>query len=215
MLLPVFRDLIKPQWRAVLEELKLSGGMPVSDLAKCTGGSYMAVKTHCEELTKSGYLVRTRLPRTEVGRPEIFYSLSAKSDALFPEAGAAFAMELMEELRLMYGDNAPEKVLFQYFQKQYERLAKVLDKIPEKPAKAVKLAAIRQKDGCASECECEAGQAIRILEIHNPLQRVFEAFPRAAAMEVRMIEQLLGARVIRHELPGGRESQPRIVFEIS
>ena len=64
MLLPVFRDLIKPHWRVVLEELKITGGMPVSELAKCTGGSYMAVKTHCEELTKSGYLVRTRLPRT-------------------------------------------------------------------------------------------------------------------------------------------------------
>jgi biotin operon repressor len=59
MLLPVFRDLIKPQWRVVLEQLKLAGGMPVSELARQTGGSYMAVKTHCEELTKSGYLIRT------------------------------------------------------------------------------------------------------------------------------------------------------------
>jgi predicted ArsR family transcriptional regulator len=215
MLLPVFRDLIKPQWRAVLEQLKLAGGMPVSDLARVTGGSYMAVKTHCEELTKSGYLIRTRLPRAEVGRPEIFYSLSTKADALFPDAGAGFTLELLDELRLMYGESAPEKLLFQYFQRRQEQLAKILGKLATTPEKSVKLSALREKDGCASRCECQPGQPIQIVEIHNPLQRIFERYPRAAAMEVRMIEQLLGTRVVRREHPTGRETPPHIVFEIS
>ena len=215
MLLPVFRDLIKPQWRTVLEELKRSGGMPVGDLARKTGGSYMAVKAHCEDLTKVGYVIRTRLPRTEVGRPEIFYSLSAKADALFPHAGVDFTLELLDELKLMYGESAPEKLLFQHFQKRRERLAKLLDKLQSTADKASKLATLRQKDGCASRCECEPGQAIRIVELHNPLQRIFERYPRAAAMEVRMIEQLLDSRVHRRELPGGPETSPRIIFEIS
>lgn len=215
MLLPVFRDLIKPQWRAVLETLKLAGGMPVSELARQTGGSYMAVKTHCDELTKSGYLIRTRLPRTEVGRPEIFYSLSTKADALFPEAGAAFTADLLDELRLLYGDSAPEKLLFQYFQKRGEQLAKVLDKHQFVAEKAAKLTALRQKEGCAALCEAEPGQPVRITEIHNPLQRIFERYPRAAAMELRMIERLLGRKVVRREEPTGRQTPPRIVFEIS
>ena len=80
MLLPVFHDLIRPQWRVVLEELKLSGGLPVSELARRVGASYMAVKQHCEELNKIGYLERSRIPRKVVGRPEIFYSLGVKSD---------------------------------------------------------------------------------------------------------------------------------------
>lgn len=215
MLLPVFRDLIKSQWRTVLEELKLSGGLPVSDLARSIGGSYMAVKTHCEELTKAGYLIRTRLPRTEVGRPEIFYSLSTRADALFPEAGTAFSLELLEEVRRMFGESAPEKILFQYFQNRRDQWAKILDKLPTTAEKVLKLAALRQKEGCASEGDCEPGQPLRILEIHNPLQRIFAKYPRAAAMEVRMLEQLLGCRVTRHELPGGRQSPPRIIFEIS
>ena len=213
MLLPVFRDLIKPQWRAVLEALKRSGGMPVSDLARQTGASYMAVKTHCEELTQAGYLIRTRLPRTEVGRPEIFYSLAEKSDALFPSAGLDFTLELLDEVKLMYGENAPDKLLFQYFQTRQDRYAKLLEKFPLAPERADKLAALRQKDGCA--CQCESGPPVRLVELHNPLQRIFEHYPRAAAMELRMLEQLLGCRVARRELPGGRESTPRIVFEIS
>lgn len=215
MLLPQIRDLIKPQWRSVLEELKLAGGLPVSELARKTGGSYMAVKTHCEELTKSAYLIRTRLPRTEVGRPEIFYSLAAKADALFPEAGVDFTLELLDELKLMYGGNAPEKLLFQYFQKRLERLGQQLEKHITPDARARALAALREKEGGSSHCECETGQAVRIVEFHNPLHRIFVRYPRAVAMELRMLEQLFGTRVTRLELPGGRETPPRIVFEIS
>lgn len=214
MLLPVFRDLIKPQWRAVIEALKLRGGMPVSEICRKTGGTYMTVKIHCEALAKAGYLVRTRLPRTQVGRPEIFYSLAAKADALFPQAGVDFTLELLDELRLMHGESAPEKLLFQHFAKLAVRLEKQLTNLASPAEKACKLATLREKNGCASRCEQEPGQPIRIVELHNPLQRIFERYPRAAAMELRMIEQVLGTRVVRREVPGGRETTPRIVFEL-
>lgn len=212
MLLPVFRDLIRPQWRLVLEELKSSGGMPVADLARKAGGSYMAVKTHCEELTRAGYLVRTRLPRSEVGRPEIFYSLAEKADALFPEAGTAFTLDLLEEVRRMFGETAPEKILFQHFQNRFEALAGTLDKLPSPAEKAARLSSIRNKMGCSSHFEPDPP---RIVELHNPLLRIFERYPRAAMMEQRMIEQLVGRKVRRVEESGGREGMPRITFEIS
>lgn len=215
MLLPVFRDLIKPQWRTVLEALKHSGGQSAADLARSTGAGYMTVKAHCDELTKAGYVLRTRLPRTEVGRPEIFYSLSVKADALFPQAGVDFTLELLDELQRMYGENGPEKLLFQYFQKRQEQWAKVLGKLASLNEKVAKLAKLREQDGCASSVEGEPGGPARITELHNPLQRVFEHYPRAAAMEQRMLEALLGQRLIRRELPGGRDTPPRVVFEIS
>lgn len=214
MLLPVFQDLLKPQWRLIIETLKLAGGLPVSELARCVGASYMTAKTHCDELADAGYLIRTRLPRTAVGRPEIFYSLAAKSDALFPPAGIEFTLDLLDELRVMHGESAPERLLFQYFSKLGERLEKSITKLRSPADKARKLAALREKDGHASRCEAQPGQPVRIVEYHNPLQRVFDRFPRAATMELRMIEQVLGSRVIRNELPAGPESTPRVVFEI-
>lgn len=214
MLLPVFRDLIKPQWRAVLEELKQAGGMPVADLARATGGSYMAVKAHCEALTRAGYLVRTRLPRTEVGRPEIFYSLGAKADALFPQAGTAFALDLLGHLKRMYGENAPEKLLFQYFEERGNDLKSALAKVVSPDEKAEKLVVLRQKEGCVCRCEREDGKVVRVVEYHNPMQRVFECYPRAAAMELRMLEQALGCRLTRREVPAGRETMPQVVFEM-
>jgi predicted ArsR family transcriptional regulator len=215
MLLPVFRDLIKPQWLAVLLELKRSGGMSASELARATGSGYMTAKTHCEDLMKAGYVIRTRLPRTAVGRPEILYSLGPKTDALFPQAGLDFTLELLDEVRQMFGESGPEKLLFQYFQKRGDAWAKALEKAGDLPDKAAKLAKLRQKEGYACECVRENDGPLCLVELHNPLQRVLEQYPRAITMEVRMLEGLLGRRVNRRELPGGRDVSPRVVFEIS
>lgn len=215
MLLPVFRDLLKPQWRKLIEQLKLSGGMPVSDLARLTGASYMAVKNQCEELKELGYLIRTRLPRTAVGRPEIFYSLGEKSDALFPQAGVAFSLELLEETRLMFGDSAPDKLLFQYFQNLHDSWSKPLQKLATPAERAAKLATLRAKLGCAVRHEAATDDAPEcIIEFHNPLQPVLALYPRAEAMEQRMLETLLGCRLTRTEHPTGRQSPPIVVFEI-
>jgi predicted ArsR family transcriptional regulator len=214
MLLPVFQDLIKPQWRVVLEELKLSGGLPVSELARHVDASYMAVKQHCEELKKAGYLDRSRVPRTAVGRPEIFYSLSAKADALFPEAGASFTLDVLEDLRGLFGESTPEKVLFLHFEKLRAKWESQLAKYGSTVERVVKLAALRGKDGYCVRCREDQEHGFIIEEFHNPLQRVFDRYPRAVVMEQRMIEELLGVRVVRRELDSGRAGQPRVVFEV-
>ena len=215
MLLPVFQDLIKPQWRAVLEELKCSGGLPITDLARHVDASYMAVKQHCEDLKKLGYLDRSRVPRTVVGRPEIFYSLSAKADALFPQAGVDFTLDLLDELKSLLGENTPDKLFFQHFQKQQEKWQEHFRNGQSLLEKANKLAALRETEGCHVRCKVDPDSGLSIEEFHNPLQRVFERYPRAVAMELRMIEQLLGTRVNRREFSGGRNGQPRVVFEVS
>lgn len=215
MFLPGFRDLVKPQWVATLEELKLSGGLPVSELSRRLEASYMAAKQYCEDLTELGYLDRSRVPRTAVGRPEIFYRLSEKADALFPQAGVAFTVEILDQTRALFGESAPERLLFQYFQQQQERWLPKLAKAKSLVEKATKLAALREKEGCFGRCKYDPEAGFRIEEYHHPLQRVFERYPRAVAMELRMLEQLLGTRVTRREIPGGRAGPARVDFEVA
>ncbi len=214
MLLPVFQELIKPQWRAVLETLKLTGGLAVSELARQVGASYMAVKQHCEELKQIGYVDRSRVPRTAVGRPEIFYSLSAKADALFPQAGVEFTLEVLDELKGLFGENTPDKVLFQHFQMQQAKWQLVIAKGRTFAEKVDKLVGLRIRQGCSIRLNNDPAGGSSIEEFHNPLQRIFDRYPRAVAMEQRMIEELLGVRVVRRELTGGRTGQPRVVFEV-
>jgi predicted ArsR family transcriptional regulator len=215
MFLSGFRELVKPQWVAIVEELKVCGGLPVSELSKRLEMSYMAAKKHCEDLLALGYLERRRVPRTEVGRPEIFYRLAAKADALFPQAGASLTLDVLDAVRTMFGDTAPDRLLFQYFQQQMERWRPKLAKAKSLVEKATLLADLRAKEGCFARCKYDAERGFRIEEYHHPLLPVFERFPHAVGMELRMLEQLLGSKIARKEIAGGKGGPARVDFEIA
>lgn len=215
LFLPGYRDLAKPQWVATIETLKLAGGLPVSELARRLEMSYMAVKQYCADLHKLGYLDRTRVPRTEVGRPEIFYRLSPKAEIVFPQAGADFCLNLLDALKTLSGDSAPERLLHIYFQQQQERWKPRLTKARSLVEKATLLAGLHEKEGCFCRCKYDPEAGFRIEVYHHPLQRIFDRYPRVIAMELRMTEELLGSKVTRREIPGGRSGPARVDYEIA
>lgn len=218
MLLPALKDLIKPQWLAVLEALKELGEMTVGDLAKRNKLSYMGAKSHCEALMKAGYLVRTRLPRSEVGRPEILYSLSEKADCLFSQAGPEFTLGLLEETQRIFGKSTPDKLLFQYFTRLQKHWEAELMGIDELAQRAARLAKLRSKSGYGSIYKAPdikiSGKPAHLLEIHHPLQSILEHYPMAIKMELRMLEELIGCKLKRVEVDTGRKAAPHVRFEL-
>ena len=222
MLLPGLQDLIKPQWRVVLEALKERGEMTVTDLAKLNKVSYMGAKSHCESLLKAGYLVRTRLPRTEVGRPEILYSLSERAYSLFIQAGPDFTLGLLQDTERIFGKSTPDKLLYQYFSRLQEEWSADLAKLEDPSKRAAKLAKLRNKAGYGSifkepsftTQENPTHLPAHLLEVHHPLQAILEKYPMALKMEQQMIEALLGCRVKRVELDAGRKSAPHVRYEL-
>ena len=201
MFIAAFQDLLKPQWLNTLSELKTSGGLAVSELSRRLDASYMTVKQHCEDLTKKGYLKRSRVPRTEIGRPEIFYRLSEKAEALFPTVPVGFTLEILDQAKQLFGENAPERLLFQHFQKQEEEWKVRLSKGSTLLYRAQLFAKIREKEGLFLRCvhDPETGR-ILLREFHHPLRKIFESYPRAVTLELRALEAALGVRVAR-EIP--------------
>lgn len=198
-----FHDLLKPQWLATLIELKSAGGLAVSELSRRLDSSYMTVKQHCEDLTKLGYLQRSRVPRTEIGRPEIFYRLSEKADGLFPSIPVSFTLEMFDQIRQLFGENAPERLLFQHFQGQEETWKARLAKQPDLPGKAHEFVKLREKDGLTMHClHDEETGIITLREFHHPLHRIFAQYPRAVALEQRAIELALGTKITREVIDG-------------
>lgn len=213
---PALQDLLKPQWLRTLTELKTTGGMAVSDLSKRFDSSYMTVKQHCEELNKRGYLKRTRVPRTEIGRPEIFYSLSEKALAMFPALPPHFTFEIFEQIQTTFGETAPDKLLFQYFQGLESQWKVQLEKDNSTLQKAQRFAKIRWEDGAFLRCtqDPETDQ-IQLREFHNPFHELFEKFPRAIAMELRAMEAALGVKISRegHVDGSGQATHVDFVFQ--
>ena len=201
MFINAFHDLLKPQWLNVLMQLKMTGGMAVSDLAKELGGSYMTVKQHCEDLTKHGYLMRIRVPRTEIGRPEIFYRLAEKADAMFPAIPSTFSIQMLEHARALFGDTAPEKLLYQYFQDHEKSWKARVSQGTTLLYRAGLFVKLRSKEGLFMRCiHDESTGKITLREFHHPLRPIFEKFPRAVSMEQRAMEEALGVKITR--VPG-------------
>ncbi len=44
---------------------------------------------------------------------------------------------------------------------------------------------------------------------------IFAVYPNAVQFELRMMEELLGTRVVRREIPGGRAGPARIDYEVA
>jgi predicted ArsR family transcriptional regulator len=208
------RDIARPTYAEILEALNRSDGMAVSELANELKMSHMGVKQHCVNLEKKGYLKTWRVPRTQVGRPEKLYRLTDACDALFPQSGPNLTLNLLQGVRQLYGESAPEKMLFHHFVDQRQRWSQKIKPGTPLAERATKLAELRDAEGCFSRCAYDSQNGLRIEEYHHAMTPIYEVYPSAIRMEVQMMEQLLGSRVERKSVESGK-GRERIVYEVA
>jgi predicted ArsR family transcriptional regulator len=181
----------------VLNELKRTQGLCVTDLAARVGMSYMGVKGICLDLQKRGLLDTWRHPQ-KVGRPLLLYRLTQRAHDLFPTTSNEMTIHLLEAAQKLYGLAAPEKLLLTLFQKQTEQYSKRLN--GESIAERAKwLARLRDHDGYMSGLETDENAPLRIVEHHSPILDLLRAYPVIAKLESDMFQQLLGVAVRREE----------------
>jgi len=197
MFFKVLRDIAKPQWFDIINNLKRSTGMSVAELSSVLGMSYMGIKQHCVELHKRGYLDTWRRPKA-VGRPEKVYRLTSKAEPLFPQAVNEFSVILMKTVEKTYGANSGEKLLFGYFQELTQSYVKRVkgDTVKEK---AIAFSKIRNSEGYLSSCDIDSNDNIKIIEFHSPYQRIINEYPMVLNMEDQMIGNILNVNVIRKD----------------
>ncbi len=210
------RALMRPSYAQIIEALKRSDGMPISDLARELGMSYMGVKQHCLKLVEKGYLEEWRIPRgrKEIGRPEKLYRLTDRCDELFPQAGVSLSLSVLANVRDLYGEAAPEKLLLTYFRDLQKGWQPKVRKGKSLVEKATRLTDLRDQAGWFSRCYYRPETGFRIEEFHNPMAPIYAVYPSAIRMELQMIEQLLGSKVHRADISVGK-GRRRTVYEIA
>ncbi len=197
MFLKAVRAIARPQTFAVLDLLKRSSGLSVNEIAKALKISYMGIKQYCSELEKKGLVDTWRRP-TMLGRPEIAYRLTAKAAHFYPEVGNEMTLDLLKSIAQIYGETAPEKLLFNYFQKKAEAYLKHL-KGSSLTERAVSLAKLRDTDGCCAQVEYDETLGFRVVEFHSPWKEIATHFPCVLRMEELMFSKVLGLNVTRSE----------------
>jgi len=186
----------RSQRLSVLNLIKrTAAGLTVRAMAGRLKMSYMGVKQICIDMERDGYLDTFRRNRG-VGRPEHIYRLTNKARDLFPQADNALALSLLEQSKKLYGPGAAEKILYLHFQEKAQGYAGKMR--GESPAERAKwLARLRDSEGHMADFESEP--AVRIVECHHPMEALFAAMPKAAAMEREMFQHVLGAPVRREQ----------------
>jgi predicted ArsR family transcriptional regulator len=189
-------EIGRTQRLEIVNALKRSRGLSVNELVDRMRMSYMGIKQHCLTLQRDGYLDTWRRPQ-KMGRPEMVYRLTRRAHDLFQADSNRFTLELLDSVQSIYGPNAPEKLLYNLFERKCASLKeKVKGEAVAERAKS--LAKIRDTEGYMSQFVTDDGGP-QILECHTPLQNVLDKYPIIGRLEQQMFEQLLGTRVRRQE----------------
>ncbi len=192
----LLRKIAKSQKYQILAEIKRSQGLSVAELCEKIKLSYMGVKQHCVSLEKDGYLDTWRRPKG-MGRPEKAYRLTDLAQEFFPTEYTDFTLEVLESIALVYGEAAPEKILYRIFQKQIAVLKeKVTGTNLEERARS--FAMLREAEGYMSEfyLDNDSGH-FQIIEYNSPLLAVADRFKFVYQLEQQLFEQVLEVKVTR------------------
>src|ERR1700747_3213952 len=101
----------------IINSLKRTRGLSVNELVDKMNMSYMGIKQHCITLHRDGYLDTWRRPQ-KMGRPEMVYRLTRRTHDLFHADSHQLTLELLKSAEVIYGSNAPEKLLYSVFKKK-------------------------------------------------------------------------------------------------
>jgi predicted ArsR family transcriptional regulator len=191
-------EIGRTQRLEILNSLKRTKGMSVNELVEKMKMSYMGIKQHCLTLQRDGYLDTWRRPQ-KMGRPEMVYRLTRRSHDLYPCDSNQMTLDLLESVHEIYGPNAPEKLLYNMFQRKTAAL-KTKAKGQTVVERAKWLAKVRDAEGHMSQFIIEENEGgPQILECHSPILNVLERYPIIGRLEQDMFEAALGTSVRREE----------------
>jgi predicted ArsR family transcriptional regulator len=190
-------EIGRTQRLEIINSLKRTKGMSVNELVDKMGMSYMGIKQHCLTLQRDGYLDTWRRPQ-KMGRPEMVYRLTRRSHDLFPVDSNEFTVEMLAAAKEIFGANAPEKLLYNVFEKRIQTLrARVKGETVADRAKW--LAKVRDNEGYMAQYLSSEKDGPQILECHSPIMNLIEKYPIIARLEQDMFEAVLGTNVRREE----------------
>src|ERR1700676_5194158 len=190
-------EIGRTQRLEILNSLKRTQGMSVNQLVTKMKMSYMGIKQHCLTLQRDGYL-DTRRPQ-KMGRPEIVYRLTRRTHDLFPTDSNSVTLELLKSIQEIYGPNAPEKLLYNVFERKGATL-KAKAKGETVAERCTWVAKGRDGEGYMAQFiteEKEGGP--QILECHSPILNLLDRYPIVGRLEQDMFAAVLDTRVRREE----------------
>lgn len=194
----------------ILELFKTHGVLVIREIAEKIGLTGMAIRKHVLQLQKKGY-VEIAGKRGHAHKPAYMYRLTSASEALFPEQYGELAVELLDHLQELRGEEAVRAL----FYKQQARLVKectwhLTGKELEERIEV--LTRYLDESGFMARWRKHSSGDYELEETNCPIWQVAVRFRQACQCEAAFLSQVLEAKVERRSCmtEGGRVCLYRI-----
>ena len=181
----------------VLRHLKRVETSSAKQIATFLNVTPMAVHHHLAVLEKAG-LLATALERRRTGRPAYLYSLTDRAGAFFPNEYVDFVNRLLGAIVQLDG-KAKVATIFKKMKKnavtQYG--PRMAGKSFEE--RVVEMAKIQTESGYMADWRRLDDNTFELTENNCAILQVARNCPQACECELRMMQELLGAKVNRQE----------------
>ncbi|MHB1006214.1 MAG: helix-turn-helix transcriptional regulator [Chloroflexota bacterium] len=182
--------------REIVDVLKKQAGGTVEELARKLELSPMCIRQHLALLERDG-LVTPKEVRRRTGRPHYFYTLTDKSDDLFPKAYDKLASAIISDIKAIDG---PERVVAM-MSRLGERLGdEYLQLLADKPMED-RLTAILNilGDGTPMGEWHRSADDFVMHEFDCPYHRVSAEHPEVCGLHIHLMKRVLDADISREE----------------
>lgn len=197
----------------VLLLLKTRGPQTAQALSVLLNLTSMGVRRQLEAAQDKGLVAYADSPG-KVGRPVRRWMLSAAGHARFPDRHAELALDLIAQVRLLFGEAGLERLVGAREVEGEAAYRSRVDPAAPLPQQVAALAQARDAEGYMAAAEPQPDGSVLLVENHCPIcvaARSCQAFCRA---ELEVFGRVLGPGVsvvrVEHQLAGARRCAYRV-----
>lgn len=200
--------------RAILELLKRNGPTDASALADSLGITPMAVRQHLYALEADGFVsFATAATGGARGRPSKLWQVERRADGAFPDAHADLSVELIANIRDVFGARGLDKLIEKRTEHQIASYRAALAPASTLKEKVKRLVRLRSEAGYMAEMSAD-GDGFLLVENHCPICRAAAACTGLCRQELEVFQVALGQEFVikrtDHILAGARRCAYRI-----
>ena len=196
----------------ILIYLKMNGQHAANALAKAFNMTSEGMRLHLTKLENHG-LVESESVAKGVGRPTLLYHITNKGGTRFPDNHAPLAVQLIESVQDILGQEALDLLIDSKRKNDFERYEKVLAQAVTTDEKLLLLTEMRNNEGYMAQLE-QDDQGWLFIENNCPICIAAKKCSALCSSEIENIRKLLGEKLNvereDHSMEGDRRCSYRI-----
>jgi predicted ArsR family transcriptional regulator len=167
----------------------------------------MGVRRHLELAEEKGLVASEDSPG-KVGRPVRRWRLTEQGHARFPDRHAELTVELIGQVRSLFGDAAMSKLIAQREQASEAAYRARIGGAQALAQRVEALAAVRDEEGYMAEALPQEDGSMLLVENHCPICAAARSCQDFCRSELEIFQRVLGPEVkvvrLEHQLSGAR-----------